>query len=223
MMSKLIRQFLILWASLTFLACTDSSLEPIDTGGPDSEEPAEEPMGEDPGEEPEISDNPILRLNSGGEEVAYGDTVFTADDFFSGDSMSFNNAEIGDILETDMDSLYVTERNSVAGMGNFEYKIPITNGTYKLKLHFAEIYWGAANGGDGNAGARVFDVDVEEALILDNYDIYDEVGAITAIIKEYIVTVEDEELNIKLTASVDRPKISAIEVLGDGQIINTGN
>lgn len=215
---NLVRLFLATIISLTFFNCTDSNLEPNTTDDPNSEDP----MGEDPMDDPQISDNPVLRLNSGGEEVSYGDTVFTADDFFTGDSEGFENTTIKDILETDMDSLYISERISSGNLGSFEYKIPITNGTYKLRLHFAEIYWGAPDGGEGNPNSRVFDVDIEGAVELNDYDIFDEVGARTATVEEFILTIEDQELNIKFSASVDRPKISAIEVLGDGQILSTG-
>ena len=58
--------------------------------------------------------------------------------------------------------------------------IPITNGTYNVKLHFAEIYWGAAEpNGDptgGGTGSRVFDVDIEGQVVLNDYDIFEEVG-----------------------------------------------
>ncbi|MEX0289689.1 MAG: malectin [Flavobacteriaceae bacterium] len=203
------------------MACSDSNLEPI-VVDPDTEDPMEDPADDDAMDDPEISDNPVLRINCGGEEVSYGDIVFTVDDFFTGDTEGFDNLEIPDILETEMDSIYVTERISSAALGNFEYKIPITNGTYKLRLHFAEIFWGAPGGDAGSSDSRVFDVDVEGEVVLNDFDIFAKVGAVTATVEEFVVMVEDQELNIKFTASTDRPKISAIEVLGDGQILTTG-
>lgn len=214
---KLSRLFLAILLALTFFECTDSNLQSEGTEDPDSENP----IDENPMDDPQISDNPVLRLNSGGMEIAYGDTVFTADNFFTDDSEGFENLAIEEILETDMDSIYLSERISLANLGNFEYNIPITNGTYKLKLHFAEIFWGAPDGGVGNPNSRVFDVDIEDAVKLNDYDIYNEVGAVTAVVEEFVVTIEDQELNIKFSASVDRPKVSAIEVLGDGQILST--
>ena len=202
------------------ISCADSNLEPIG-GDPSTEDPIED-TGEDPKDDPEISDNPVLRMNCGGEEVSYGDTVFTVDDFFTGASEAFENLNIEEVLETEMDSIYVTERISTADLGNFEYKIPITNGTYKLRLHFAEIFWDAPGGDTGGIASRIFDVDVEGEVLLNDFDILDKVSAATAIIEEFVIKVEDQELNIKFTASTDRPKISAIEVLGDGQILSTG-
>ena len=202
-------------------SCSDSNLEPIG-GMPVDEDPLESNGEEQAEEATEISDNPILRLNCGGEEISYGDTVFTEDNFFGGNTMDFENTAITDVLETTMDDIYIQQRTAVDNLGSFEYTIPITNGTYKLRLHFAEIFYGAPAGGMANSNARVFDVEVEGALLLENFDVFNEAGAITAIIKEFEVTIEDQELNIRTSASVDRPVLSAIEVLGDGQIISQG-
>ncbi|HEX8528581.1 MAG TPA: T9SS type A sorting domain-containing protein, partial [Cytophagales bacterium] len=46
------------------------------------------------------------------------------------------------------------------------------------------------------------------------YDIFAEVGAMTAVVKTFGVPVLDGTLNISFTASADQPKVSAIEVLG---------
>lgn len=207
---------LMITCSMMIIQCTDSNLEPVG-GNPETGEPEEEAVNN-----PRISDNPVLRMNCGGEEVGYGDTVYTADFFFNETSKSLSNRSIQDILETDMDSIYITERTSDGDEGNFEYSIPIDNGSYKLKLHFAEIFWGAPGGGAGASGARVFDVEVEGEVVLDDYDIFSKVGAMTATIEEFIITIDDRNLNIKFTAGIDQPKISVIEVLGDGQILAIG-
>jgi len=201
--------FLLIALNLVTVACSDNDLEPI--GNDDGSS----------GEDPEISDNPVIRLNSGGEEVGFGDTIFTADQYFTEGTIVYSNPKVVEIEDTDMDDIYLTERNTQLNTGIFSYNIPISNGTYNVKLHFAEIYWGAPEGGDATANARIFDVDIEGEVKLNNYDIYAEVGAITAIIKTFTVTVEDEELNIEFNASDDKPKLSALEVLGDGEILSS--
>lgn len=205
-------------------SCSDSNLEPVG-GMPVDEVPmeeAEEEETEETGEESGISDNPILRLNCGGDEIGYGDTVFTEDNYFGGDTMDFENAAVMEVLETEMDLIYIQQRSTIDELGSFEYAIPITNGSYVLKLHFAEIFYGAPSGGVGTSNARVFNVEVEGAIVLQEFDIFVEAGALTAIIKEFEVTIEDEELSIRTNASVGRPALAAIEVLGDGQILNPG-
>lgn len=193
------------FALAVIFGCTNDGPEPVDPG-PD-------------GGNPEISDNPVVRLNSGGGEVGYGDIVFTADDFFDSTSQPFSNSSVTSVEDTDMDELYVTERIANADQGSFSYNIPITNGTYNVKLHFAEIYWGAPDGGSEGANNRVFDVTIENFVKMTDFDIYAEVGAVTAVVKTFEVTVDDEELNISFSASMDRPKLSALEVLGDGQVL----
>lgn len=199
---------LSLFTLLFTFACTDDGLETVDPGDPD-------------GGNPGISDNPVVRLNSGGDEIGYGDIVFTADRFFDQEGQAFSNTSVTEVGNTDMDDIYVTERISNADLGSFSYNIPITNGTYNVNLHFAEIYWGAPDGGAEGANNRVFDITIEGDVMLSGLDIYAEVGAVTALIKTYEVTVEDEELNISFAASTDRPKLSALEVLGDGEVLTS--
>ncbi len=230
--SKFILFVLLGALALVNVSCGDDDIEPVgmtdDTPDPtdDGMDPTDDGDGMDPtDDDPMISDNPVLRINVGGGEVAYGDIVFTEDQFFTEPSEGFSNTDIGDFGDTDMDELYETER--IVGMvrGSYGYEIPITNGTYNVKLHFAEIYWGAAEpNGDptGGVGSRVFDVDIEGQVVLNDLDIFDEVGVGTALVRTFEVTIEDGEMNIILTASEDRPKLSALEVLGDGEITSGG-
>ncbi|HMI60905.1 MAG TPA: malectin domain-containing carbohydrate-binding protein, partial [Puia sp.] len=72
------------------------------------------------------------------------------------------------------------------------------------------------------AGSRKFDVSIEGLKVLDNYDIVQKVGAFTAVIENFTTTVTDGTLNINFTAAlaeggVDRPKVSAIEILPQSQ------
>jgi hypothetical protein len=87
----------------------------------------------------------------------------------------------------------------------------VSNGTYTVVLHFAEIYW-------TTVGSRLFDVTIEGNKVLDNYDIFQKVGANTATKETFTVNVTDGMLNINFSAAVtdggkDRPKVSAIEIL----------
>ena len=156
--------------------------------------------------------NFVLRLNAGGPAVTHNGILFEADKNFTGGSSYVNNsAQVPD--------LYRTERSSSSQV--FGYNIPLTNGDYNVVLHFAEIYWGATGSGSGpvGTGRRIFDVTMEGALILDNYDIFAEVGAQTAVTKSYPVTVTDGVLNLTFSSlasvgGVDQPKLSALEIFG---------
>ncbi|WP_347157367.1 malectin domain-containing carbohydrate-binding protein [Pontibacter chitinilyticus] len=150
-----------------------------------------------------------IRINAGGPALTLKDgTVFSADRYFS-NTYTYQNTSIADIAGTEDDQLYKTERGSNTNLGSFAYNIPVPNGQYVVKLHFAEIYWSATS-----IGKRVFDVNLEGGTVeLPRYDIVASVGTRTAVIKEFTVSVTDGVLTINFSASADRPKISAIEVL----------
>ncbi|MGB3585620.1 MAG: malectin domain-containing carbohydrate-binding protein, partial [Tunicatimonas sp.] len=162
----------------------------------------------------------VVRINAGGPEVSYGDSVFVADEYFSGDGKSYTNSSITDIANTTQDELYLTERSTNKSLQSFSYAIPVTNGAYEIKLHFAEIYFGATGGGSGGSNKRVFSAKLEGEPVLVDYDINDEVGAMTATVKIFSTQVDDQKLNLTFSASVNQPKLSALEVYGEGSLIN---
>lgn len=180
------------------------------------------PIPEEPvemSEEENKEKNVVLRLNSGGGEFSIDTITFVADRYFQDSGQSFTNDNIDTIGGTDLDRLYLTERSADSNLGSFEYAIPITNGTYTLKLHFAEIFHSAPGGSSGEIGARIFSVTAEQDEVLTDYDIIAEVGSQTAVIKTVDIQVEDQELNLSFTAIKDRPKLSGLEIFGDGQVL----
>ena len=86
--------------------------------------------------------------------------------------------------------------------------IPIQNGGYLVRLHFAEI---AQNG----AGKRLFDVNIEGGnKELANFDIFKEAGGMNrAIVREFDAQVTDGTMNIQFIRQLENAKISAIEIL----------
>jgi hypothetical protein len=77
---------------------------------------------------------------------------------------------------------------------------------YSITLFFAEIYF-------KSAGKRVFNVEIEGTQVITSLDIYNEVGANTALTKIVSpVQVNDQALNIKFIHLTDNPKISAIQI-----------
>ncbi len=121
-----------------------------------------------------------------------------------------------DVLGTDADDLYLTQRAGTDRHrnGGFLYAIPVDeDGIYRVRLHFAETWFGAPGGPKGGAGKRVFDVDAEGEEALRDFDIYDEVGAMTAVVKMFDIEVDDGTLELEFLPVKDRPVVSAIEVL----------
>ena len=185
------------------------------------------PDESNPAQEAEQSTEPagptLLRINCGGPEVTFGDITFLEDQYFGENSEVFTNPFVTEIDNTEMDAIYLTERVSADGpmfKGPTSYDIPVTNGTYTVKLYFAEIYWGVENpqGFEGGEGSRIFNILMEDKEIFTGYDLFKEHGAASAGSKMYDIEVTDGELNIMLEATVNKPKISAIEVFGTGTI-----
>ena len=147
-----------------------------------------------------------VRINAGGSALATSLGSFSADQYYSPSSISSTSARIAGARSQ---ALYQTERFSIDGL--LSYAIPVSNGTYSVVLHFAEIYW-------TQPGQRVFYVSLEGKQVLDDYDIVGKVGALTATTETFSVTVSDGVLNLDFSALAseggrDQAKVSAIEVL----------
>lgn len=161
---------------------------------------------------------PQYRINAGGAQVATSMGTFSADAYFS-PSPGYTYYKPYAIAGTTDDSLYKTERSATANNGTFSYAFPVANGQYSVVLHFAEIYWSAPD-------QRRFDVSIEGIKVLDNYDIYKKVGALTATKEAFIVNVSDGMLDIYFSAltadgGLNRPKVSAIEIASTAGPVNT--
>ena len=95
--------------------------------------------------------------------------------------------------------LYQSER-----YGEMSWDIPTKPGNYEVSLHFAEITY-------NNPGSRIFDVWIENELVLDDYDIVADVGPKTAVVKKFVVS-SNELLEIVFLKNKELPKISGIYV-----------
>lgn len=152
-----------------------------------------------------------IRINSGGN--TYKDpsgNTWLADTNFSGgeaDAQASGRAING----TTAGPLYQDER-----WGTFGYHLPVTNGTYTVRLHFAEIYNNCAK-----AGCRVFNVNVNGAAWLTKFDIAAKVGANTADIEEKTLTVTQNAIDLSFAGVTGSPQIAAIEVVAPATPVPT--
>ncbi|WP_400072158.1 malectin domain-containing carbohydrate-binding protein [Zobellia russellii] len=164
-------------------------------------------------EEPVVNDF-ALRINAGGPEMIHNGQVFLADQYFAG-GKSYTNTS------ANVSPLYKTERSALPPV--FSYDIPVPNGEYQVVLHFAEIFWNAQGGIPGTAGRRVFDVEMEGDKILDDFDMLSEAVSETIIIKSFNTNIQDGQLNLVFDAEgsdgKNEPKLSAIEIIGNGSVI----
>ncbi|MDP9395279.1 MAG: malectin [Actinomycetota bacterium] len=152
---------------------------------------------------------PVLRMNVGGGKVTAGGVTWQADRGVSG-GRTWTNASTADIASTLADPIYRSERN-----GWFTYNLPVpAAGDYVVRLHFAEIYWGAPQGAAGGPGKRIFSVNLEGGAVeLANYDIAASVGSMRAVVKQFRTRVTDGQLTLTTNATADRAKLSALEIL----------
>ncbi|WP_146624576.1 malectin domain-containing carbohydrate-binding protein [Larkinella arboricola] len=142
----------------------------------------------------------LYRVNAGGSSFTTSEgTVFSADNYASGGSLYTRS---GDITNSAQDTLYLSER-----YGNFSYNFPVTNGSYTVVLHFAEIYASDSN-------QRTFHVDMEGQRMLTGYDIFARAGgAWKAVQERFTVAVRDGMLTIDFESVLNNAKVSAIEVM----------
>ena len=148
---------------------------------------------------PEITNAPIFAVNCGGSTFTSFTTgiIYQTDKNYSGGSIYKSTNEIAGTLD---DELYRSER-----FGNFNYNIPLANGTYEITFKFAEIYQKASNN-------RIFDVIAEGSDIISNLDIYALAGPNKAYDLIKTVDVIDGALNINFRTDIDNAKISAFYI-----------
>ncbi len=148
------------------------------------------------------TNNRTVRIRCGNQDYVAADSrLWQSDRYFKGGHISpgskepvTNNADPG---------LYAFCRT---GDKSFHYNIPLPNGKYELKLGFVEPVC-------TEVGQRVFDVTVNRALELSNFDPFVAAeGKDRLLIKTIPVVVTDGKLNIDFLADVGTPILSTIEV-----------
>nr|AMM43059.1 LRR-RLK [Vernicia montana] len=161
-----------------------------------------------------------LHINCGGKEIiASGNTTYQADleprgasMFYSSQSWAFSST--GNFLDNDIEAdsyiqmntsaisnvsaldaqLYTTARTSPLSLTY--YGLCLINGNYTVKLHFAEIVF--INDSSLNSlGKRIFDVYIQEKLVLKDFNIVEDAGGTgRPIVKTFTVAVTSHTLKI---------------------------
>ncbi|MEI9865765.1 MAG: family 16 glycosylhydrolase [Limisphaerales bacterium] len=145
-----------------------------------------------------------VAVNAGGTAAGQ----FVADANVSGGTIAAPTASVIDttgVISPAPQSVYQTER-----YGSFTYTFGgLTPGTsYKVRLHFVEYYWNAAN-------ARKFNVAINGTTVLANYDIFAAAGGQNkAIVREFNSTPNGSgQIIIAYTpGTADQPKAGGIEI-----------
>ena len=93
------------------------------------------------------------------------------------------------------------------GQRAFGFAVPVANGAYQVRLHFAEL-------NKSGAGQRTFDVRLENSTVLSNFDIWAQAGGIDrAITRSFNTSVTDGVMTIDFIRRVQNAKVSAIEII----------
>lgn len=88
------------------------------------------------------------------------------------------------------------------------YNLPVEPGLYQVNLFFAEK---PASPGVASAGQRVFDIEIENALRLEDLDIYDKANLNA--LKESFLVHSDELLEINFLKKVGNPQVNGLEII----------
>ncbi|MCJ8164146.1 InlB B-repeat-containing protein [Pontibacter sp. E15-1] len=163
---------------------------------------------------------PILtnRVNAGGVDYVDSQTrTWSSDTGFSGGLTSSKSFDVSGTVD---DPLYLKYRYA-SSRQPFFYSLHVSPGTYTVKLHFIEPYFGAPGGKAGAAGKRVFHVEMEGKRVLTNFDIFAQGGAATAVVKTFEnVDVSDGILSLEFISVTDNAIISAIEIVDPSTVQN---
>jgi len=142
--------------------------------------------------------------------VDHAGKLWSADRWFAGGTAVKSSA--WRIARTQDPDLYRTSR-----LGQFRYDIPLKEGTYELRLHFAETVYGPGTGGGGGEGSRIMAVSVNGKTLLSHLDVVADAGASsTADVKDFpdISPGADGQVHLSFSGvNGSQAMLSAIEIL----------
>ncbi|MBW3549090.1 MAG: choice-of-anchor D domain-containing protein, partial [Actinobacteria bacterium] len=162
----------------------------------------------------------VHRVNAGGSSLA--GTPTWGEDSSTSPSPYVNAADTGNTTFSTANTIDMTHASIPAGTPEallqserwdgavapeMEWNFPVTAGSHEVRLYFAEIYSGTQS-----VGARVFDVFVEGKLVLDDYDVFAEVGGYKAVMKSFLVS-SDANVDIDFGHVTEHPAIKGIEIV----------
>src|SRR6267142_2331528 len=155
--------------------------------------------------EASVTPQTLYQVNSGGT----GADSFIADSFYSSGSTSSTSSGIdtSGVTNPAPQTVYQTMRWN---NNTYTFTNLIIGASYRVRLHFAETYW-------SSAGIRLFNVYINGAQVLANYDVFAAAGARNkAIIKEFTTTPNSSSqiiIQYSNIAGKDNAMSSGVEIL----------
>ncbi len=160
--------------------------------------------------EPQASSTTSVQIDSGGS----GASPFITDtDFNNGNETTTTaSVSVAGVTNAAPEAVYQSVRWAPA----FTYIVPgLTAGSsYTVRLHFAELTF-------TGSGERVFNVSINGASVLSNFDVYATAGGQDKAVVEQFTAKADAlgQITISFTrGTADNPEIAGIEVLGSGTL-----
>ncbi|AEU35499.1 malectin domain-containing carbohydrate-binding protein [Granulicella mallensis] len=160
---------------------------------------------------PVLPSGPEIRIRCGYSRPIFKDhegNVWMGDRYFSGGATT----DLPDqyIARTRDSEMYLTSRS-----GTFSYKIPLKPGTYEMRLYFAETTYSPTSSLGGGENSRVFNVQLNGALLLSQFDIVADAGANTADVRVFkdIHPGPDGNLQLNFSSVLGESMINAIEIV----------
>ncbi|MGA2887806.1 MAG: malectin domain-containing carbohydrate-binding protein [Terracidiphilus sp.] len=151
-----------------------------------------------------------ILAGAGRSFVDHAGKLWNADAWFDGGTAVKSSAQ--HIWRTQNPDFYRTSRQ-----GEFRYAIPLRNGVYEMRLHFAETVYGPESTGTGGEGSRIMSVRANGRTLLTRFDVVADAGAsLTADEKVFtdITPAADGLLHLEFSGEEGKQAIlSAIEIL----------
>ncbi|MDP9170504.1 MAG: malectin [Acidobacteriota bacterium] len=151
----------------------------------------------------------ILAGVTGGGYVDAFERSWQADRYFSGGYVT-QTSKMRPVFGTRDLRLYQSRRE-----GSFKYDIPLSPGSYELKLYFAETVFGDNNVAGGGETSRIFNVSANGQPLLTSFDVINDAGSAVADIKVFkdISPAADGKLHLDFAPMTNPGFVNAIEVL----------
>jgi hypothetical protein len=146
--------------------------------------------------------NPSSNVNSGQTSTGSLDGSFTVDA-----SVPFGTPQ--ELFETYRSDAYL-------GPSEMEWDFPVQAGEQlEVRLYFIQFL-------DCTGGGKVFDVEIEGIVLLDNYDVFVDVGCSVGVMKSFMITTSDTNLDIDFVRnSGGPPLVNGMEIIKTTSSVKT--
>ena len=150
----------------------------------------------------------LFRINCGFESDSlildhYGNNYEQDSLYFSGGAPDFLDRQIAN-----SETAILFQHRRVDST-DFDYQFPVLNGTYQVRLGFAEI----STHYDNLQSDNLFDVNLEGELVLDDFNVFATYGTNIAGWQEFTVDITDGSIDLSFITESGFAQISTIEII----------